>query len=83
MKSTVFFANRDRIEGLEREMADIQSLAAFKKKKIKQQSAGKTLCKSGRHRWSTDTTTQFDSQQGKLVTRYVCQRCGQIKVKGS
>ena len=62
-------------------MAEVRSLDAFRKAKTKQQAAGKTLCNSGRHKWQADKQTQFDSQQGKLVTRLVCSRCGKVKVQ--
>lgn len=63
-------------------MAEIRSLDAFRKNKRKSDAAGKTLCKSGRHKWRTDTETVFDSKQGKLVTRLTCERCGIYKIKG-
>jgi len=62
-------------------MPDVQSLDAFRKAKKKKAAAGNTLCKSGRHKWRADKTTQFDSQKGQLVTRYVCERCGVSKTK--
>lgn len=42
---------------------------------------GKTLCKSGFHQWEISKDKQFDSRLGKLVTLYVCQRCGATKTK--
>jgi len=42
---------------------------------------GKTLCKSGFHKWEITKDKQFDSRQGKLVTLYICQRCGKSKMK--
>jgi hypothetical protein len=63
-------------------MSNVQSLDSFRKAKRKTIAAGKTLCKSGRHKWAADKQTQFDSQQGKLVTRLVCERCGATKTKG-
>jgi len=41
----------------------------------------KTLCKSGFHKWEISKDKQFDSRQGKLVTLYVCRRCGANKTK--
>lgn len=60
-------------------MAEVRSLSAFKKEKQKKLAAGKTLCRSGRHKWQLDTDTVFDSKQGKLVNRYRCSRCGKVK----
>jgi hypothetical protein len=57
-------------------MADI---LAFKKKKLSEKHKGKTLCKSGFHRWEVITENQFDVKQGKLVTVYKCKRCGKQK----
>lgn len=62
-------------------MAEVTSLAAFKKAKQKTRAAGKTLCKSGRHKWQVDKESVFDSQQGRLVTRYICERCAAVKTK--
>lgn len=62
-------------------MSDVRSLDAFRKARKKKSAAGNTLCKSGHHKWQTDKTTHFDSKQGKLVTRFVCERCGKTKVE--
>lgn len=52
-----------------------------RKKPLSEIHKGKTLCKSGFHKWEISKDKQFDSRQGKLVTLYVCQRCGTIKSK--
>jgi len=41
------------------------------------------LCRSGHHKWSVDTTTQFDSKAGKLVTKERCLRCGKTRTRGT
>ena len=41
----------------------------------------KGLCQHGFHKWKVVKNTRFDSQQGKLVTRYQCERCGKQKVE--
>jgi len=41
--------------------------------------SGNTLCKSNFHKWKVDTNTDFAVKQGKLLTRYVCVRCGKTK----
>jgi hypothetical protein len=61
-------------------MAEVRSLDAFRKASKKKAAAGKSLCLNGHHRWATDTSTSFDSQQGKLVTRSLCERCGYSRV---
>jgi len=43
----------------------------------------KGLCQHGFHKWKVVKDTEFDSKQGRLVTRYRCQRCGKEKVEGS
>ena len=58
-------------------MADILT---FKKKKPSVKHRGKTLCKSGFHKWAIVEEKQFDVKQGKLVTVYRCKRCGKQKV---
>lgn len=62
-------------------MAEVRSLKAFKAQKQKQLAAGKTLCRSGRHKWRLSKETVFDSKSGRLVNRYECQRCGKVKTK--
>ncbi len=53
----------------------------FKKKSAAEKHKGKTLCRSGFHKWQVETKNQFDVKQGKLVTLYKCARCGEQKVK--
>lgn len=57
-------------------MADI---LPFRKKTPAQKHKGKTLCRSGFHRWKIETVRKFDVKQGKLVTVYRCERCGAMK----
>ena len=61
-------------------MADILT---FKKQKPSERHKGKTLCKSGFHKWVVVQEKQFDVKQGKLVTIYRCRRCGSQKVTTS
>ncbi len=58
-------------------MADI---LPFKRPKAKK-NKGKTLCLEGFHKWKVVTSNQFDVKEGRLVTRYRCERCGATKVK--
>ena len=55
------------------------NVVIFKKPKAAKKHKGKTLCKRGFHKWAV-VDTPFDSQQGRLVTRYRCERCGQEKI---
>lgn len=61
-------------------MSDVRSLDAARKRRRKQKASGKTLCRSGRHKWAVDPQPQFDVKQGRLVTRYKCERCGETRV---
>ncbi len=53
----------------------------FKKKSLKDQHKGKTLCRHGFHKWLVKQEKQFDVKQGKLVTIYRCERCGKEKTE--
>jgi len=53
----------------------------FKKPKLKQKHKGKTLCRSGFHKWEVDKSRPFDVKQGRLITSYRCVRCGATKSK--
>lgn len=59
-------------------MADI---LPFKRPRPGEKHKGKTLCKSGFHKWEVDKEKQFDSRQGRLVTLYRCARCGATKTE--
>ena len=48
----------------------------FKRPSLKERHKGKTLCKSGFHKWEPVNENPFDVKQGKLVTQYRCCRCG-------
>ncbi|RZU47858.1 hypothetical protein EV700_0825 [Fluviicoccus keumensis] len=43
----------------------------------------KGMCQHGFHRWRILQEKQFDVQQGKLVTVWRCERCGERKVKAT
>jgi hypothetical protein len=53
----------------------------FKKISPFDKHKGKTLCKSGFHKWVVVQEKQFDVKQGKLVTIYQCARCAERKVE--
>ncbi len=53
----------------------------FKKPSPFVKHKGKTLCRSGFHKWEVVKEKQFDVKQGKLVTIYKCSRCGEQKVE--
>ncbi|MDH3831617.1 MAG: hypothetical protein OEV12_05545 [Gammaproteobacteria bacterium] len=57
-------------------MADI---IPFRKPTASEKARGKTLCKRGFHKWVLSKDKRFDSQQGRLVTSYCCERCGVLK----
>jgi len=62
-------------------MADILPFKRPAPRKPSDIHKGKTLCKSGFHKWEISNDKQFDSRQGKLVTFYACKRCGTSKSK--
>jgi len=51
----------------------------FKKPTLKDKHKGKTLCRSGFHKWEVDKSKPFSVKAGKLVTMYHCLRCGATK----
>lgn len=57
------------------------NIIKFKKPSLREKAEGKTLCKSGFHRWKTVTENKFDVKQGKLVTLMRCERCGKEQTK--
>ena len=48
----------------------------FKRPKPSEKHKGKTLCKSGFHKWEILQEKQFDVRRGQLVTVHRCKRCG-------
>lgn len=48
----------------------------FRKPSRQKKAEGKTLCKSGFHKWRVVTARRFDVKQGRLVTVRRCERCG-------
>ena len=54
-------------------MADI---LRFRQPKASEKAKGKTLCRRGFHKWVISKDRRFDTQQGRLLTRYRCERCG-------
>jgi hypothetical protein len=55
-------------------------ILAFRKPKAAKKHRGNTLCRRGFHNWVV-VDTPFDSKQGRLVTRYRCERCGEEKTE--
>jgi hypothetical protein len=58
-------------------------IVRFKRPKPSEKHKGNTLCRRGFHKWVICNKQQFDTKQGKLVTVYRCERCGETKVKGT
>ena len=57
-------------------LRNMGEIIKFRKPSLKAKAEGKTLCRSGFHRWKIVTERKFDVKQGKLVTRRRCERCG-------
>ncbi|MEJ2059700.1 MAG: hypothetical protein P8Y64_04360 [Gammaproteobacteria bacterium] len=51
----------------------------FRRKTAAEKHKGKTLCRSGFHKWRVEKDNVFDVKAGKLVTIYRCERCGAVK----
>lgn len=51
----------------------------FKRPKLSEKHKGKSLCKSGFHKWEVLAEKPFDVKQGKLLSVYKCVRCGATK----
>jgi len=58
---------------------DMADIIPFKKKSPAEKHKGKSLCRSGFHKWKILTERKFDVKQGRLVTVYQCTRCGKQK----
>ena len=56
-------------------------VVTFKKKSPKEKHKGKSLCRSGFHKWQIVKERQFDVKSGKLVTLMRCARCGKEKTE--
>ena len=56
------------------------NVVQFKKPSLKNKHKGRTLCKSGFHKWEI-IETPFDVKKGKMLTRYRCSRCNEIKTE--
>lgn len=56
-------------------------IVRFKRPSLQEKHKGKTLCKSGFHKWEVVKGNPFDVKTGKLITRYRCRRCGATKVE--
>ncbi len=54
---------------------------AFKRPRPGDKAKGKTLCRHGFHKWQIEQAQRFDTKQGRLITRYRCQRCDAVKTE--
>lgn len=53
----------------------------FRRPTAKDKNRGKTLCRSGFHKWEPANERPFDVKQGRLVTLLRCRRCGATKTE--
>ena len=58
----------------------MSNIIQFKKLGLKDKHKGRTLCKSGFHKWEV-VETPFDVKKGKMLTTYRCSRCGKTKTE--
>ena len=59
----------------------MSNVIEFKRPKAADKHKGKSLCRSGFHKWKIVQEKQFDVKRGKLVTIYECSRCHKRKVE--
>lgn len=62
-------------------MSEVISLAKRRRQSRREAAAGKTLCRIGRHKWEIDQSAPFTVHKGRLVTIYICSRCGAKKTE--
>ncbi len=55
----------------------------FKRPRPSEKHRGKTLCKSGFHKWEVVGRQPFDVKKGRLVTLYRCTRCGATRTEAT
>ena len=53
----------------------------FKRPRASERHKGGTLCRTGHHKWKIEAETVFDVKQGRLVSRYRCERCGATRTR--
>jgi len=53
----------------------------FKRPSQTDKHKGKSLCRSGFHKWLIKKERQFDVKRGKLITLSICSRCNKEKVE--
>ncbi len=58
----------------------MSNVIPFKKPRLKDKHKGRSLCKSGFHKWEV-LETPFNVNEGKLLTTYRCSRCGETKTE--
>lgn len=62
-------------------MSDVVSLAKYKKAALQKKGKQSTLCGNNFHSWEVVKESSFDVKQGKLVTQYLCKRCGATRTE--
>ena len=58
----------------------MSNVIQFKKLRLKDKHKGRSLCKSGFHKWEV-LETPFNVNKGKLLITYRCSRCGETKTE--
>lgn len=59
----------------------MSNVIPFRRPKPSEKHKGKTLCRNNFHKWEIESEQVFDVKQGKLVTKWVCSRCGAVKTR--
>ncbi len=59
----------------------MSNVVPFRRPGARERHRGNTLCRHGHHKWRIDKERVFDTRAGRLVTRFVCIRCGTVRVR--
>ncbi|HHH35547.1 MAG TPA: hypothetical protein ENK48_01800 [Gammaproteobacteria bacterium] len=56
-------------------------IVPFRRVRPSERHRGRTLCRSGFHKWEIVQEKQFDVRAGRLVTIERCRRCGKQRTR--
>jgi hypothetical protein len=62
-------------------MNNVIKLQTVRHNKRQALAKGKTLCRSGFHKWQVEKEGRLDVKQGKLLTTEHCTRCNATRVR--
>jgi hypothetical protein len=59
----------------------MSQIVKFRKPSLREKAEGKTLCRSGFHKWRVMADRTFDVRRGRLITLMRYARCGKEQTK--